>query len=135
MTVSELVSQAELVALSAFPEDIGIADVTDVIVCDLMSEVLTRGRSSMAWITVQTHCNVAALAEHLRMPIVIVPYGIAVPLQTIRCAESAGVAVAGSHDPTYRLCEKLLNAGIGGEARRFTAGTDREINLPFHDKE
>jgi hypothetical protein len=46
--------------------------------CDLLSWVMAHGKSGMAWITVQTHMNVVAVATLMEMAAVIVPEGIQV---------------------------------------------------------
>ena len=41
--------------------------------CDLLSWVMAHGREGMAWITVQTHMNVIAVASLHDMSCVIIP--------------------------------------------------------------
>ena len=44
--------------------------------CDLLSWVMAHGKKGMAWITVQTHMNVIAVASLMEMSAVILPEGI-----------------------------------------------------------
>ena len=44
--------------------------------CDLLSWVMAHGKQGMAWITVQTHMNVIAVASLMEMAAVIIPEGI-----------------------------------------------------------
>ena len=43
--------------------------------CDLLSWVMAHGAESMAWVTVQTHMNVIAVAALHDMSCVIIPEG------------------------------------------------------------
>ena len=51
-------------------------EVTTGYSCDLLSWVLAHGQAGMAWITVQTHLNVIAVAMLMDMACVIIPEGI-----------------------------------------------------------
>ena len=43
--------------------------------CDLLSWVMGHGQEGMAWVTVQTHMNVIAVASLMEMAAVIIPEG------------------------------------------------------------
>jgi hypothetical protein len=88
-------------------------EVTNGYVCDLLSWVMARGEAGMAWITVQTHLNVVAVACLHDFACVIIPEDIEVPEQTILKAKEEGVAIYGSSKTAYELCCGLCDLEIG----------------------
>ena len=81
-------------------------------VCDLLSWVMARGQAGMAWVTVQTHMNVVAVATLMEMAAVIVPEGISVPEDVLDRAAGEGIAVLSSEKTAYELCGLMYGAGI-----------------------
>ena len=61
-SVKDFCEKAELKQLTNLEET---AEITDGYICDLLSWVMARGTEGMAWITVQTHLNVLAVALSL----------------------------------------------------------------------
>ena len=61
--------------------------------CDLLSWVMAHGKKGMAWITVQTHMNVIAVASLMEMSAVILPEGITMEGPSLEKAREEGVAV------------------------------------------
>lgn len=80
--------------------------------CDLLSWVMSHGAADMAWITVQTHMNVVAVAALMDMTAVIVPEGIAVEDDVVQKAGEEGVALLSSDKTSYELCGLMYGAGI-----------------------
>ena len=74
MKVSDVMSLIE--ARSLTPAVAPDKDVTCGYVCDLLSWVMAHGEEGMAWVTVQTHLNVVAVAALAEMACVILPEGI-----------------------------------------------------------
>lgn len=91
------------------------AQTTSCCSCDLLSHVLAHGKEGMAWITVQTHMNVIAIAVLRRMPCVIAASGASVAREVIEKAEEEGVAVFSSEKSEYELSGLLYAAGLAGE--------------------
>ena len=81
--------------------------------CDLLSWVMSHGPEDAAWITVQTHVNVVAVAALLDMACVIIPEGIAVEAATIAKASEKGIALLSSEKSAYALCALLHESGVG----------------------
>ena len=74
MNVKQL---AELIgARDMIPEADKTAEVTCGYTCDLLSWVMAHGAAGMAWVTVQTHMNVIAVASLMEMAAVIIPEDI-----------------------------------------------------------
>ncbi|MDL2237782.1 AraC family transcriptional regulator [Christensenellaceae bacterium OttesenSCG-928-K19] len=88
-------------------------DVKDGCVCDLLSWVMARGEEGMAWITVQTHLNVIAVACLHDFACVIIPESIEVPQATLDKANEEGMMVFSSDKTAYRLCCEMCKLGIG----------------------
>ena len=80
--------------------------------CDLLSWVMAHGKNGMAWITVQTHMNVVAVATLMEMALVLVPEGIQVAQDVLARAENEGIAILSSEKTTYELCGLMYGAGI-----------------------
>ncbi|MEG0766769.1 MAG: AraC family transcriptional regulator [Clostridia bacterium] len=86
--------------------------------CDLLSWVLAHGQAGMAWVTVQTHLNVIAVAMLMDMACVIIPEGIEMEAATLQKAIGEGVPVLVSEHTAYTLCGMLYEAGVGQAARK-----------------
>ena len=79
---------------------------------DLLSLVMAAGEPGMAWVTVQTHMNVIAVASNLEMPVVIISEGIQMEATSAAKAAEEGVAVLASDKTTFELAGILCAAGL-----------------------
>ena len=80
--------------------------------CDLLSWVMAHGKQGMAWITVQTHTNVIAVASLMEMAAVIIPEGIQMEEPSLEKAREEGVAVLQSDKTAFALCALLAQHGL-----------------------
>lgn len=80
--------------------------------CDLLSHVMGRGQADMAWITVQTHMNVIAVAALLDFACVIVPENLPVDKAIIEKAAEEGINILASEKTAYELVELLVKNGV-----------------------
>lgn len=80
--------------------------------CDLLSWVMAHGKQGMAWITVQTHMNVIAVASLMEMAAVIIPEGIQMEEPSLEKAQEEGVAVLQSDKTAFALCALLAQHGL-----------------------
>ena len=80
--------------------------------CDLLSWVMAHGKQGMAWITVQTHMNVIAVASLMEMAAVIIPEGIQREEPSLEKAREEGVAVLQSDKTAFALCAQLAQHGL-----------------------
>ncbi len=110
-TLKELSDRLELALLTDGYDE--TRAVTDAYVCDLLSWVMAKGRVGMAWITVQTHINVLAVASLHDFSCVIVPEGIQVPEETVKRANEEKITVFSSQHTAYELCRGMDALGIG----------------------
>lgn len=92
-------------------------EVTAGYCCDLLSWVMSHGASGMAWITVQTHMNVIAVATLLDLACVIVPESIQVEAEVLDKASEEEVTVIGSARTAYELSGLMCAAGVGSSDR------------------
>ena len=80
--------------------------------CDLLSWVMAHGASGMAWITVQAHMNMIAVATLMDMACVIVPEGIAVQPDIVAKAAEEDVALISSTKTSYELSGLMYKSGV-----------------------
>ncbi|MGI6152832.1 MAG: AraC family transcriptional regulator [Christensenellaceae bacterium] len=111
MIAKELAEKLGLTLLTEKAAEEG--EVTDGYCCDLLSWVMARGEAGMAWITVQTHLNVVAVACLHDFSCVIVPEDIEVPEGTLEKANEEGVALYSSSKTAYEVCCEMYALGIG----------------------
>ncbi len=83
------------------------APVEGAYVSDLLSDVMGNAAEGQAWITLQAHTNVVAIASLKDLPVVILVNGIKPGSELLEKAEDAGVCLAGSKDSTFVTAGKL----------------------------
>ena len=80
--------------------------------CDLLSWVMANGQEGMAWVTVQIHMNVIAVAALHDMACVILPEDIAMERDSLDKAADEGICVLQSPLSGYEICGRLHAAGV-----------------------
>lgn len=90
----------------------GQNEVTSGFTCDLLSWVMAKGRPGCAWVTVQTHMNVIAVASLHEMACVVCPEGIAMDPTCIERAEQEGIAIIESPLSAYEICGRMYAENI-----------------------
>lgn len=110
MTVKEL--QAIIDAQTLTPELPHEREITCGYCCDLLSWVMAHGEEGMAWVTVQTHLNVVAVAVLADMACVILPEGIVMEEESLSKATSEDMCVLTSPLSSYEICVRMGQAGI-----------------------
>ncbi len=113
MKVSELKTMIDAVCLT--PEIAEDKEITCGYTCDLLSWVMAHGDEGMAWVTVQTHLNVIAVAVLSDMACVVLPEGIRMEEESLRKATAEGMTVLTSPLTAYEICGKLSAAGVPGK--------------------
>ena len=109
MTVNELATIIEGKVLSLHGEK----EVKCGCVCDLLSWVMARASEGCAWVTVQTHLNVVAVASLHEMACVIWPESVGADAASLKKADEVGVAVISSPLSAYRIAGLMYEAGVG----------------------
>lgn len=115
MTLAELIELTD--ARDMTPETDKAIPVSCGYTCDLLSWVMAHGKAGMAWITVQTHINVIAVAALMDMAAVILPEDIQMEEPSLEKAKEEGVTVLQSSLTAYELCARMAAAGLPGQAR------------------
>lgn len=80
--------------------------------CDLLSWVMKNGQEGMAWVTVQTHMNVIAVAVLAEMACVILPESIDMEPDVLKKAEEEGLCVMKTKLSSYEICGRMHKAGV-----------------------
>ena len=80
--------------------------------CDLLSHVMGRGQADMAWITVQAHMNVIAVAALLDFACVIIPENLPVEAPIIAKAQEEDIIIFSSDRTAYELVMLLSENGV-----------------------
>ena len=110
MTVAQMIERLELEVLT--PQVSLEREITGGCTCDLLSYVMARGEVGTAWVTVQTHLNVIAVASLHEFSCVIVAEGGAVEGETLNKAVEEGIPVLRSGLSEYILSGKLYELGV-----------------------
>ena len=82
-------------------------EVSSGYTCDLLSWVMAHGREGMAWITVQTHMNVIAVATLVGTSAVIICEDSEISDEVIETAKAKSVNLLRSDKPIYEMCVLL----------------------------
>lgn len=110
MKLNDLLKQPGFKALVE-PTDLEM-EITGLKCCDLLSWVMANGAEGDAWITVQTHLNVIAVATLLEMACIIVPEGIDVEEATLNKAREQSVAIIAADYDAYGIFSRFYEAGL-----------------------
>lgn len=86
--------------------------IDNVKCCDLLSWVMAKGRENDAWITVQVHTNILAVASLLDMSCIIIPEGIEVDKDTIEKANVQEVCILTTALSAKEIFKKFSDAGL-----------------------
>ena len=109
MTVQELVQKTGWKTAAGGTEN----TITSAYVCDLLSWVMAHGEQGTAWVTVQTHLNVVAVAALHEFSCVIIPEDIEIPKETLAAANEKGICILCAACSSYGVAKALSGFGIG----------------------
>lgn len=73
---------------------------------------MSHATKGCAWITVQIHPNIVAVASLLELSCIIIPEDIEVENVTIEKSDQEGIPILKSNMNSYELCAKLKNLGV-----------------------
>ena len=109
MTVKELTELTDFTVLALpHPE----MQIDGCYIGDLLSWVMANGSEGMAWITVQTHMNVIAVASLLDFACVIIPENLPVEAPIIKKAQDEDIIILSSSMTAYELVTLLAGNGV-----------------------
>ncbi|MBQ2991034.1 MAG: AraC family transcriptional regulator [Clostridia bacterium] len=109
MKISEFERLAGVKCLTGEYED---REIKSGYTCDLLSHVMGKGQADMAWITVQTHMNVIAVASLLDFACVIIPENLPVEAPIIEKAKDEDIIILSSDKTAYELVTLLAESGV-----------------------
>lgn len=113
MKVSEIVKVLDAtVVTKAFD---GSQEVTVGFVGDLLSVVMGKAKEACAWVTIQSHINVIAVASLVDMSCVIVAEGFLVDQDAITKAELEGIPIMTTKLSAFEAVAILAQNGLTGQ--------------------
>ncbi len=87
--------------------------ITSAYVCDLLSCAMANTKDGTAWITIQSHINVVAVASLTGCACVIIPCRTEVPAETIEAAQTKEVCIICAPCTAYAAAVQLHQLGVG----------------------
>jgi predicted transcriptional regulator len=114
MLVKNLVEKFELEVAGG--QDGLDRQVTEGYCGDLLSEVMGNAPIGCAWLTVQGHQNIVAVAVLREMAAIIITGGQKPDAETIQKADQEGIPVLQWPDSSFQLAGRLFGAGVGSPA-------------------
>lgn len=107
MQVKDIIS---ILGLKIFGGGQGLnREITGGYTSDLLSDVMGHAENGVAWITLQTHKNVIAIASLKELAAVILIKGNVPDADMLAQAEEEGIPVLGSDGQSFELSGKLYN--------------------------
>jgi len=113
MNLNELISTYGLTVFAP-PVD-GKLEVRFGYASDLLSDVIANAGKDCAWVTMQTHANITAVAALKDVGAIVIVSNHKPPDDTITTAKQKGVCVLGTGMTTFEICGRLYTAGIKAE--------------------
>ncbi|GHV41486.1 hypothetical protein FACS189490_08500 [Clostridia bacterium] len=99
--VSEIISS---LGLSVLGGEAGLSNTAEnIYVCDLLSWVMGRAPENCAWVTIQGHINIMAVASLAEMACVIVAENAEVAPEAIAKANEQGIPLLRSDKPAHEV--------------------------------
>jgi len=112
MTVGELKG---LIGAEQLTRGGGERKVACGFVCDALSVAMAKGKSGMAWITVQANMNALAVAVMRNAACLVFPDGMKPEESVIQKAQSEGVALLSAKGNAFELAGRMYAAGLRGD--------------------
>lgn len=109
MLIRDLIANDQMTVLNPGDAD---RQVEDLLICDLLSWVMAKGTENAAWVTVQTHLNIVAVATLLDFSAIIHPGGIQPDEDTLKKATEEGLTVLTTPLTAYEIAKIFAAAGV-----------------------
>jgi predicted transcriptional regulator len=110
MNLNEIATQLSLVQVTA--DDKLEREVNGCYAGDLLSCAMAGAKRDNIWLTVQSHANVVAVAVLLDLAAIVVTEGANVETTMLERANTEGVVVLTTTEPTYSVAGRLWELGI-----------------------
>ena len=112
MTVQEIVSALEFQVVAG--TDRLNCEVTGGYASDLLSCVMASAKEGNAWVTLQAHPNVVAVAELLGLACVIITEALSLDEETLNRAREKNIPTLLTKKSTFTVVSQLAQLGIQG---------------------
>ncbi len=113
MTVKELAEKLELTVVAG--EDALDNAVKGVYIGDMLSWVMGKLREGEAWITIQGHLNIIAVANLTNAACIIIAEDAEVSADTIKKADIISIPVLKTKESMYSVVKKFVGLEAEGE--------------------
>ena len=87
-------------------------EVTRITAGDLLSFVMGSAPEGAAWVTIQAHLNVAAVAVLKDLPIIIIAAGRKAPADLVERCTKENICIASVRETLYGVCKKMAALGF-----------------------
>ena len=109
MTVVELTQLTHWTMINAGPLE---NSIEGVYVGDLLSYVMGNAHAKQAWVTMQTHQNVIAIASLKEFSVLILVDGNTMDEEALQSARDNDISILVSPLPSYETIQKLVQLGL-----------------------
>ncbi len=89
-------------------------EVEKVVVGDLLSFIMGSDADGAAWVTIQSHLNVAAVAVLKDTPIVVIAAGRKPADDLVARCQAENIALVTARDSIFDVCLRLGELGLRG---------------------
>lgn len=110
MTVKELVEKLNLNVVAG--EQNLNNEIKSGFVGDLLSVVMGKAKEDCAWITIQSHINIVAVATLINVACIIVTEGFVVEELAIEKANEEDIPILTTKKSSYEITKKLVKLGV-----------------------
>lgn len=110
MIVKELVEKLNLNVVAG-DNNLG-NEIMSGFVGDLLSVVMGKAKEGCAWITIQSHINIVAVATLVNVGCIIVTEGFLVEELAIEKANEEDIPILTTKESSYEIAKKLVKLGI-----------------------
>ena len=110
MTVKELIQKTGWTLHAS--EEASNREVQGAFVGDLLSWVMGNGDVDQAWLTVQAHLNVVAVAVLREFSCVILVHGVQPSDDMIEKTIEENLAIISTTESAYEACKTLISLGV-----------------------
>lgn len=110
MIVKELVEKLNLNVVAG-ENNLG-NEIMSGFVGDLLSVVMGKAKEGCAWITIQSHINIVAVATLVNVGCIIVTEGFLVEELAIEKANEEDIPILTTKESSYEIAKKLVKLGI-----------------------
>lgn len=110
MTVAELIKQLNLELVAG---EKGLqSEITNGFVGDLLSVVMGKAKEGNAWVTIQSHVNIVAVAVLTGASCIIVSEGFNVEPEAMEKANEENIPILSTKESSYKIVSELVKLGI-----------------------